>query len=126
MIHGVGVDVVRVARIEAGLARFGDRFARRLTTPEEYADYRRAARPAHFLAKRFAAKEAAAKALGTGFRFGLSLRHIGVVRDALGKPSLVFRGRALELARARGIANVHLSLADEADLAIAYVVLERP
>ena len=126
MIRGIGVDIVRVPRIQAGLARFGDRYARRLTTPEEYAAYRRAARPAHFLAKRFAAKEAAAKALGTGFRFGLSLRHIGVVADELGRPGLEFRARARELAAERGIRAAHLSLADEDDYAVAYVVLEGP
>ena len=123
MIVGIGVDIVRVARIEAALHRFGDRIARRLTTPEEYQAYRNSPRPAHFLAKRFAAKEAAAKALGTGFRFGLSLRHIGVTRDPLGRPGLVFRDRAVALARERGVASAHLSLADEDDYAIAYVIL---
>jgi len=123
VIVGVGVDIVRIARIDAALERFGDRFARRLTTEEEYRAYRESPRPAHFLAKRFAAKEAAAKALGTGFRFGLSLRHIGVTRDPLGRPGLAFHDRAWRLAQGRGVIGSHLSLADEDDYAIAYVVL---
>ena len=124
MIHGIGTDIVRVARMERDLARYGDRFAERILTDAELAEYRQTNERAHFLARRFAAKEAAAKALGTGFRDGLTLRHIAIAHDALGKPQLEFFGKALELARAKGIATVHVSLADEKDNAVAFVTLE--
>ena len=97
MIVGVGVDMVRVERMERPLSRFGERFA---------------------------AKEAAAKALGTGFRDGLVLADIEVTRDSLGKPGLAFGGRAAERAAALGVAAAHLSLSDERDYAVAFVVLE--
>lgn len=125
MIVGIGTDIVRVSRIAQGLERYGDRFARRIATDQEYADYRNCTRPAHFLAKRFAAKEAAAKAMGTGFRDGMSLRHIGVAHDELGKPYLVYYDRAVETLRRLQIGESFLSLADEDDYAIAYVVITR-
>ena len=123
MIHGVGTDIVRVARLAADLERYGERFARRILAPRELEEFRTTPRPAHFLAKRFAAKEAAAKALGTGFRDGLTLPQITVGHDALGRPLLEYSGRAAELCRRLGIRHSHLSLADEEDYAIAYVTL---
>ena len=124
MIHGVGADIVRVARLAADLERYGERFARRILGPREFEEFRTAVRPAHFLAKRFAAKEAAAKALGTGFRNGLTLAQITVDHDVLGRPILKYSGHAAELCRRLGISHSHLSLADEEDYAIAYVTLE--
>ncbi|MGA7800267.1 MAG: holo-ACP synthase [Gammaproteobacteria bacterium] len=125
MILGIGTDIVRVARMERILKRFGARFARRILTPNELRDFERAARPAHFLAKRFAAKEAAAKAFGTGFRDGLLPRHIGVVHDEFGRPCLEFIGPA-SLARDRlGPAADHVSIADECEYAVAFVTLSR-
>lgn len=123
MIFGIGTDIVRVARLEKSLARFGERFTRRILTDAEYADFRETAHPVHFLAKRFAAKEATAKAMGTGFRNGLSLRHIGVVHDAIGKPQLQFSGVAADFLQHNSINSVHISLADEKDYAIAFVTL---
>lgn len=123
MIFGIGTDIVRVARMEKSLARFSERFARRILTDAEYADFRKIARPAHFLAKRFAAKEATAKAMGTGFRNGLSLRHIGVGHDANGKPQLQFSGVAADFLHHNSINSVHISLADEKDFAVAFVTL---
>ncbi len=125
MIHGIGTDIVEVARMQRNLQRFGERFARRLLTEGEWADFQRSPRPAPFLAKRFAAKEAAAKAMGTGFRDGLSLRHIGVTHDALGRPELAFSGVAAELRQRLNIGLAHLSLADERDYAVAFVTLMR-
>lgn len=124
MIYGIGTDIVRVSRMQKSLARYGERFARRLLTPAELTDFRRALAPAHFLARRFAAKEAAAKAIGTGFAGGLRLRHIGVAHDARGKPQLVFEAPAVAWLEARGIRAAHLSIADEQDHAIAFVALE--
>ncbi|MEE8482469.1 MAG: holo-ACP synthase [Acidiferrobacterales bacterium] len=123
MIFGIGTDIVRVARLEKSLARFGERFARRILTDAEFVDFCAISRPAHFLAKRFAAKEATAKAMGTGFRNGLSLRHIGVGHDANGKPQLEFSGVAADFLKTNSISGVHISLADEGDHAVAFVTL---
>ncbi|MEW6646946.1 MAG: holo-ACP synthase [Pseudomonadota bacterium] len=125
MIYGIGTDIVAVARMGRALQRHGIRFAERILNAAELADYQLAAHPDRFLAKRFAAKEAASKALGTGFSQGLSLHDISVAHDAAGKPMLHFSGRALDLLEARGIGEHFLSLADEHDYAIAYVTLLR-
>jgi holo-[acyl-carrier protein] synthase len=123
VIFGIGTDIVRVDRMRANLERYGDRFARRILTDDEFREFSATSRPAHFLAKRFAAKEAAAKALGTGFRDGLSLCHIGVAHNGKGRPFLVYSGRAEELVREMGVGEGHLSIADEQDYAIAFVTL---
>lgn len=123
MIFGIGTDIVRVERMRNNIERFGERFAERILTTAELVEYRTEVRPAHFLAKRFAAKEAAAKAMGTGFRDGLMLHHIGVGHDAAGKPTLVFTDHAEEFIRQHGIRNVQVSLADEDDHAVAFVTL---
>ncbi len=123
MIHGIGTDIVAVARIEAGLARFGDKFARRILAPRELQGFEDSVSPASFLAKRFAAKEAAVKALGTGFRNGISLGQIAVSNDVYGKPDLCFSGQALNVCADLGIGDAHLSLSDEKDYAIAFVTL---
>jgi holo-[acyl-carrier protein] synthase len=123
VIHGIGVDMVRVARVEAALERFGERFALRVLAPEEVEDFRRSRRPASFLAKRFAAKEAAVKALGTGFRQGLAPRHIAVTHNHMGRPGLAYYGPALDLARRRGIVDSQVSLSDEHEYALAFVTL---
>ncbi|MDX5411366.1 MAG: holo-ACP synthase [Thauera sp.] len=125
MIVGIGTDIVRIDRFEAMLERHGPRVAERILGADELAEFAAAARPARFLAKRFAVKEAVAKAFGTGFRDGLSLRHIGVTHDALGRPSLAFLGRAEELRVRLGVADSHVSVADERDYAIAFVTLLR-
>lgn len=124
MIFGIGTDIVRISRMADNLARYGKRFAARILTEAEMGIFTDSARQAQFLAKRFAAKEAAAKALGTGFRDGLSLRDIGVENDALGKPVLTFSERANQLLGKQGISNSHLSLSDESEYAIAYVIFE--
>lgn len=123
MIFGIGTDIVRVARMQKNVERYGEKFAERILTPEEISDYRQDPRKAHFLAKRFAAKEAAAKAMGTGFRDGLMLHHIGITHDAAGKPQLVFTDQAATFIRQHGITSVHVSLADEEDHAVAFVTL---
>lgn len=123
MIFGIGTDIVRIARMAKALERFGERFAQRILTADELVEYRASAKPAYFLAKRFAAKEAAAKAMGLGFQKGLSLRHIAVMHDELGKPLLRFEGFAADFIAAHGIDEIHLSLADEEDHAVAFVTL---
>lgn len=124
MIYGIGTDIVTVARMREALARHGERFAERLLHPAELEAYAQAREPERFLAKRFAAKEALAKALGTGLRPPASLSAIGVKHDALGKPFYVF-GEALE-ARMRELALVaHLSISDERETVVAFALLEK-
>ncbi len=125
MIFGIGTDIVAIARIERALARHGERFAERILAAPERPAYAASAKPARFLAKRFAAKEAAAKALGTGFSGGLSLQHIAVVHDAHGRPLLSFHGHAASFCLAHGVGESHLSISDEQDYAIAFVTLTR-
>jgi holo-[acyl-carrier protein] synthase len=125
MIFGIGTDIVRIERIEHSLGRYGDAFARRILADTELEEFEQSLRQASFLAKRFAAKEAMSKALGTGFRDGLSLRHIVVTHDALGRPCLLCNGKADELLQELGISACHLSLADEREYAIAFVTLEK-
>lgn len=125
LIFGIGTDIVRVDRMRANIERYGDKFAHRILTATEFAEFSASPRPAHFLAKRFAAKEAVAKAMGTGFRDGLSLRDIGVTHDAYGKPQLIYYGKAEDLRRTLNIGEGHLSIADECDYAVAFVALLR-
>jgi len=123
VIYGIGVDLVEVERMQANLDRFGRRFASRILTAEELDEFSEAPHPGRFLAKRFAAKEAAAKAFGTGFRNGLWFCHIGVAHEGQGRPVLRYYGPALELAERCGIAASHLSITDERAHAIAFVTL---
>lgn len=125
MIFGIGTDIVRVTRMQRDLDRYGDRFAERILSESELPGFRETARPAHFLARRFAAKEAAAKAMGTGFRDGIGLRQISVTHNEHGRPALLFSGAAAEFLQAHGIAASHLSISDEEDHAVAFVTLER-
>ena len=125
MIFGIGADIVRVDRMRVNIERYGDKFARRILSATEFREFSVSRHPAHFLAKRFAAKEAVAKALGTGFRDGLSLRDISVTHDAYGKPQLAYHGKAEDLRRALNIGEGHLSIADERDYAVACVTLLR-
>jgi len=123
VIVGVGTDIVSVARMQRNLRRHGERFARRVLTPAELEAFSRTARPAHFLAKRFAAKEAVVKALGTGFRDGLRPCHVGVTHDELGRPLIEYRGPAVRLRERLAVGEGHISIADERDYAVAFVTL---
>ena len=125
MIYGIGTDIVSIARIATALERHGVRFAERILAPSEREAFRESARQEHFLAKRFAAKEAAAKAFGTGFRDGLCMSDIAVTHDGRGRPLLSFGGRAQSLCEELGIGEHYLSISDEKDNAIAYVILMR-
>lgn len=124
MIHGIGTDLLETTRIRDGLARFGEPYAARILAPAEHAAYAASTRPAQFLAKCFAAKEALAKALGTGLREPVSLRNIAVLRDALGKPHFEFAPALKTWMQARGIGMHHLSLSDEGELTMAFVIVE--
>jgi len=124
VIFGIGTDIVRISRMAKNLEKYGDRFAARILTEAEMSIFSDSARQAQFLAKRFAAKEATAKALGTGFRNGLSLHDISVENDTLGKPVLVFSAQLQAMLKKQSISDAHLSLSDEQEYAIAYVLLE--
>jgi len=124
MIFGIGTDIVELSRIESMRARYGARLAGRLLSSVEMPDYHASTSAARFLAKRFAAKEAFAKAVGSGLRAPVSLRRISVMHDRLGKPVLQFdETLSFHLAQL-GINGHHLSLSDERDLIVAFVVLE--
>lgn len=124
MIVGSGIDLTEIARIQHSVERFGERFLNKVYTAGEQAYCLRKRKSAESLAARFAAKEAAAKALGTGISHGVTWQEIEVVREPSGRPSLAFHGRARELASRLGVINAALSLTHTADLAMASVVLE--
>ena len=123
-ILGLGTDIVEITRIEAVVERSGDRLAKRILCANEWALYQNHQQPVRFLAKRFAVKEAAAKALGTGIRNGLAFEQFEVVNDPLGKPGLVFHERAAEMALELGVKSVHVTLAAERRYACATVIIE--
>lgn len=124
MIVGTGIDVVEIGRIQQSLERFGQRFLDRIYTKSEQAYCLRKRKAAESLAARFAAKEAGAKALGTGISYGVNWLEIEVMRAPGGRPTLHFHGRAAEIARALGVAHTALSLTHTAELAVASVVVE--
>lgn len=124
-IYGIGTDIVEVRRMAAILARHGTRFARHVLSPRELPEFAASAFPERFLAKRFAAKEAFAKAAGTGLRHPVSLTRLSITHDALGKPGFAWDAILGEWLAARGILACHLSVSDEKELVAAFVVLER-
>jgi holo-[acyl-carrier protein] synthase len=128
MIMGIGSDLCRIDRIEQTLARFGERFeARCFTDVERARANRRPAMKADTYAKRFAAKEACSKALGTGMRRGVAWRDMGVINMASGRPTMLLTGGALErlqeLTPDGFEADIHLSLTDDHPYAMAFVVI---
>jgi len=125
MIVGTGIDIAEVPRIAESIARFGERFLRRVYTEGEirYCDSK--ANRVERYAARFAAKEAAMKALGTGWNRGVRWRDIEVVRQPGGRPTIRFHGKAAEIAAQLGANNVALSLSHTPEQAIASVILER-
>ena len=124
MIFGIGTDIVEVARIEASLKQFGDVFAEKVLAESELASFRESHIKARFLAKRFAAKEAFSKALGTGLRAPATFQNIAVSHDDLGKPILVLAAELQAFLTAKNIQKMHISISDEKNLAAAFVVLE--
>ena len=124
MIYGIGTDLVEIPRIEAALARFGDRFARRILCEPELRRFAAHRKPAAYLAKRFAAKEAFTKALGTGIHAPANWHGVWVTNLRSGKPTLEFSAALKALLEARGVGRAHVSLTDERELASATVILE--
>ncbi len=123
MIVGIGTDIVAIARIRASLDRHGMPFAERILAPLELAEYAEARDPARFLAKRFAAKEAFAKAFGTGIRAPVTFNAVAVTHDALGKPAYVLDQTLTTEMEKRGWQS-HLSISDEKDTAVAFALIE--
>lgn len=119
----VGTDILRFDRIEAVVARQGQAFVCRILCPQEQLEYAASKRPENLLAKRFAAKEAVAKALGTGIGRGVSWQDICIEHSEQGAPLVTLSGGALRVATQRGGSRVALSLADEADYVVAFAVL---
>ena len=119
----IGTDILKFERLDEVVNRLGDRFVKRILTPEECEEYAASARPQNLLAKRFAAKEAVAKALGTGIGRGVSWQDIRISHDENGAPLVSLTGGALNVAREKGGSRVALSLADEVDCVIAFAVL---
>ena len=124
MIHGIGTDIVHVARMRTALERHGERFAVRILAAGERAAWAASRDPARFLAKRFAAKEAFGKPLGTGVAVPATLHAVAVGHDALGKPLYEFDQRLAAHMAGHGL-SAHLSLADEVDHVVAFALIER-
>ncbi|MEM9385806.1 MAG: holo-ACP synthase [Pseudomonadota bacterium] len=125
MIYGIGTDLISIERIENIYARHGEGFAERILMPEELERFSTTKHKARYLAKRFAAKEAIVKALGTGFARGLWVRDVGVASDEAGRPSPIFSARGEEVRERLGVGEGFLTLTDEAGLIVAVAVLLR-
>ena len=123
MIHGVGTDIAAVARLASLYDRHGERALEKLLAPTEREAFERAADKGRFLAKRFAAKEAFGKALGIGVATPATLPNIAVVHDELGKPAFAYAPALAAYLAERGLV-AHLSISDEKDYALAFVVME--
>jgi holo-[acyl-carrier protein] synthase len=124
MVLGLGTDLIETRRVQESIDRFGERFLERIFTPGEIAYCTRKKNAAESFAARFAAKEAGAKALGTGISHGVTWKEFEVKREASGKPSLHMNGRAAELAEGLGVKKIQLSLTHSRELAMAVVVVE--
>jgi holo-[acyl-carrier protein] synthase len=124
MIYGVGTDLIEIQRIDKALKRFGERFARRILCKPELDRFREHRQPVAYLAKRFAAKEAFSKALGTGIHAPANWHGVWVVNLKSGKPVLEFSLPLRKFLQERKIRSSHLSLTDEREIAAATVILE--
>jgi holo-[acyl-carrier protein] synthase len=124
VIVGIGVDIAETARVEKLIAKYGQQFARRILTADELLEFDRRKHSSSYLATRFAAKEAVAKALGTGIGEQFGFHSIQVDNDAQGKPLLRFMDSAVDLIAGLNINNAMISLSDEKHYVVAMVVLE--
>ena len=123
MALAIGTDIVEIKRIAAVLERQGNKFIQRILCDTEQAEYQRLKQSVAFLAKRYAAKEAVAKALGTGIGNGVSFQDIAVVNNGRGAPAIELCGGAAEILQSLGGTKVLISIADEQNYAVAYVVI---
>ncbi len=125
MIFGIGTDIVSIERIENIVRKYGDRFAKRILSDSEYEEYTETGNKVSFLAKRFAAKEAFSKALGSGLIAPVKLRSIIISHTNAGKPEIEPASDIANIISAKGILSCHLSLSDEQQYALAFVILEK-
>lgn len=124
-IVGLGTDIAEIERVEKALARSGDAFAQRILCDSEFQTYHQVKQKGRFLAKRFAAKEAASKALGTGIAKGVTFHDFEISNDDNGKPILTLSGKADVLAGNMDVTNIHITISDERHYAVATVIFER-
>lgn len=124
-LFGIGTDIVQVARIKKIVSRYGVVFARRILSEIEYKLYQELSshQKIHYLAKRFAAKEAVAKALGTGISKGIAFKDISITNNKNGQPMVIYSGEAQRYAIENNIQETFISLADEQDFAVAFVTI---
>jgi holo-[acyl-carrier protein] synthase len=125
MIFGIGTDILRIERIAAAHARYGERFVNRILMPEEMPGFASSGNPVRYLAMRFAAKEAIVKAMGTGFAHGMWLRDSGILPDPRGRPEIIYSERGRRVCAELGVGAGHITLSDEAGLVVAVAVLLR-
>ena len=125
MIIGLGIDQIEIARVERSWQRYGDRLGRRVFTPQEWRYCLSRAHPAQSMAGRFAAKEAAMKALGLGWPGGIAYRQIEVTREATGRPGLRLTGKAAQRAASLGVTSMNVSMTHDRTYSSATVVFER-
>jgi len=123
-IVGIGTDIVEIERIQTALNRTGRGLALRILTDAEMTVFDKHRHPQRFLAKRFSAKEAASKALGTGIAQGVSFHDFTILNDENGKPTLTLTGKAAVFAEQSGVTSVHITISDEKHYATATVILE--
>ncbi|TCS34330.1 holo-[acyl-carrier protein] synthase [Paucimonas lemoignei] len=129
MIYGIGTDIIQISRVEAAVARHGDRFAEKVLGPQELEKYHRRkakvpVRGLRFLATRFAAKEAFSKAIGLGMRMPMTWRSMQTLNAPSGKPIVVASGALQEFMEQNGL-SAQVTITDEADYAVAFVIVEK-
>ena len=127
-IFGIGTDIVNIKRMEKSLKKNGNSFKNRIFSKDEISYCEKKKKPSQFFAKRFAAKEAFVKSLGTGFRYGLNLKDISIINDKLGKPSFFINKKIKNLIKKRfkiNSFNFFLSISDEKKYSIAFVVFQK-
>lgn len=124
-IFGVGIDIVQIDRVRSSLDRLGDAFAKKILHPNELEKFNGLKLKERYLAKRFAAKEAFAKALGTGIVEGVTFPRIEVINSEDGKPEIILHGATQEKVNSLNISSIFISISDEKEYAVAQVVLER-
>ncbi len=124
MIFGIGTDIAGIQRMREVHGRYGGKLAQRILSPEEWGDYAQARDKDVFLTKRFAAKEAFSKAVGSGMRAPVTLTAISITHDERGRPGLAFTPELTAWMKARGMGRAHLSLSDERDYVVAFVMVE--
>ncbi|HEY9030461.1 MAG TPA: holo-ACP synthase [Kangiella sp.] len=124
MIFGVGTDIVDIERIKRSMERHGDKFAERILASAELEIYQATKNKINYLAKRFAAKEAVSKALGTGMRNGIDFVQLVITNDDIGKPAVTLEGKAQAWSKQNKITKIHLSISDEKSHAMAFAIAE--